>query len=175
MHDEQNVREVAQTRGLLRAKRKSSKYQRTMNRVWYRIVAAGLVPRRWPGRPVLGSTTVEVPGRKSGIVRRVPVTWVEVEGERYIVAMMGEESDWVHNARATAGHVTLKRGRRREAVLEELPVEKRAPIIQAWYSRTGSSTPRDYIGLDPKAPVEAFERIAPRWPVFRITSAAALP
>jgi hypothetical protein len=102
------------------------------------------------------------------------VTWVEVDGERYLVAMMGEESDWVHNARATGGRVTLKRGRRREAVLEELPIEKRAPIIRAWYSRTGGSTPHQYIGLDRGAPLKAFEQIAPRWPVFRIP-AGALP
>jgi deazaflavin-dependent oxidoreductase (nitroreductase family) len=156
----------------LREKRKNSRYERVMNRVWYRVVAAGLVPRRWPGTPVLGSTTIEVKGRKSGIMRRVPVTWVEVDGERYLVAMMGEESDWVHNARATGGRVTLKRGRRRATVLEELPVPQRAPIIQAWYKRTGSSTPRGYIGLDPGSPLEAFEKIAPRWPVFRIPNGA---
>jgi deazaflavin-dependent oxidoreductase (nitroreductase family) len=158
--------------GELRARRKASKYQRVMNRVWLAIVAAGLVPGRWPGTPVIGSAAIEVNGRKSGVLRRVPVTWVEVEGQRYIVAMMGEESDWVHNARATGGRVTLKRGRRREAVLEELPVEERAPIIRAWYSRTGASTPQQYIGLDPKAPLEAFEAIAARWPVFRIPPGA---
>jgi deazaflavin-dependent oxidoreductase (nitroreductase family) len=161
--------------GKLREKRKNSRGERVMNRVWYRIVATGLVPRRWPGAPILGSTTLEVRGRKSGVTRRMPVTWVEVGGQRYLVAMMGEESDWVHNARATGGHVVLKRGRRREAVLEELPVEERAPIIQAWYKRTGSSTPRRYIGLEPGADLVEFERISPRWPVFRITPAAALP
>ena len=108
-------------------------------------------------------------------MRRVPVTWVKVGDERYLVAMMGEESDWVHNARATGGHVTFKRGVRHQAVLEELPVEARAPIIQAWYRRTGSSTPKGYIGLEPDAPLEAFENISPRWPVFRITPADALP
>ena len=143
-----------------------------MNRVWYRVVAAGLVPRRWPGKPVIGSTTIEVRGRKSGMARAVPVTWIEVSSERYVVAMMGEESDWVHNARATGGRVTLRRGRRREAMLEELPVAERAPIIQAWYRRTGASTPRRYIGLEVDAPLEAFEEIAPRWPVFRIPPGA---
>lgn len=145
-----------------------------MNRLWYRIVAAGLVPSRWPGKPVMGSTTMEVPGRKSGVTRTVPVTWIEFEGEPYLVAMMGEESDWVHNARATGGKVVLKRGRRRKATLLELPVEQRAPVIRAWYSRTGGSTPRNYIGLDRKAPLEEFEKIAPRWPVFRITPASAV-
>jgi deazaflavin-dependent oxidoreductase (nitroreductase family) len=158
----------------LREKRKSNRYERVMNRVWYRIVASGLVPRRWPGKPVLGSTTVEVRGRKSGVMRRVPVTWVEFGGAPYLVAMMGEESDWVHNARAAGGRVVLKRGRRRKATLEELPVAERAPIIQAWYKRTGSSTPKNYIGLDAKAPLAAFEAIAPRWPVFRITPATAV-
>ncbi len=123
---------------------------------------------------MLGSTTLEVKGRKSGVLRCVPVTWVEVAGGKYLVAMMGEESDWVHNARATGGRVVLKRGKRRDAMLEELPVHQRAPIIRAWYQRTGSSTPRRYIGLDPKAPLEEFEKIAPRWPVFRITPASTL-
>jgi deazaflavin-dependent oxidoreductase (nitroreductase family) len=146
-----------------------------MNRVWSRVVAAGLVPRRWPGKPVMGSTTLEVLGRKTGVVRRVPVTWIELGASRYLVAMMGEESDWVHNARASGGRVTLKRGGRRDAVLEELPVAERASVIQAWYRRTGSATPRHYIGLPRGAPIEAFETIAPRWPVFRITPVDALP
>jgi hypothetical protein len=87
---------------------------------------------------------------------------------------MGEESYWVHNARATEGRVVLRRGRRRKAVLEELPVAERAPVLMAWYSRVGSSTPSHYIGLPADAPLEAFEAIAPRWPVFRITPASAV-
>ena len=106
---------------------------------------------------------------------RVPVTWVEFEGAPYLVAMMGEESDWVHNARAMDGKVVFKRGRRKKAVLEELPVEQRAPVLREWYKRTGSSTPKNYIGLDSDAPLEEFEKIAPRWPVFRITPDWALP
>jgi deazaflavin-dependent oxidoreductase (nitroreductase family) len=159
----------------LRQRRKDSLYERVINRLWGRVVAAGLVPRRWPGTPVIGSMTLEVPGRKSGVMRRTPVTWVEHHGERYLVAMMGEESDWVHNARATGGAVTFKRGRRRKAVIEELPVAERPPIIHAWYQRVGSSTPRRYLGLPRGASLEAFATIAPRWPVFRITSADAVP
>jgi deazaflavin-dependent oxidoreductase (nitroreductase family) len=162
-------------KGTLRERRKNSIYERWMNRAWFRLVAAGLVPRQWPGSPILGSTTLEVRGRRSGVMRRVPVTWVQVGDERYLVAMMGEESDWVHNARAKGGHVTFKRGHQREAVLEELPVDERAPIIQAWYKRTGSSTPREYIGLEPDAALVAFDEISPRWPVFRITPRDALP
>jgi deazaflavin-dependent oxidoreductase (nitroreductase family) len=158
----------------LRQARKSSRYERVMNRVWYHLVASGLVPRRWPGSPVIGSTTLEVHGRKSGILRRTPVTWVEYGGVPYLVAMMGEESDWVHNTRATSGVVTFKRGKRREAVLHELPAGERAPIIRAWYTRTGASTPKKYIKLPGDAPIEAFEAIAPRWPVFKITPPEAV-
>ena len=158
----------------LREKRKSNRFERVMNRAWYRVVASGLVPRRWPGKPVIGSTTLAVRGRKSGVMRRIPVTWVEFEGAPYLVAMLGEESDWVHNARATGGRVVLRRGRRRKAVLEELPVEQRAPIIREWYKRTGSSTPKNYIGLEADAPFAEFEKIAPRWPVFRITPPSAV-
>lgn len=161
--------------GSLRRMRKSSRSERVMNRLWCRIVAAGLAPRRWPGEPVIGAMTLEVPGRKTGVMRRVPVTWVEFEGERYLVAMMGEESDWVHNARATDGAVVLRRGKRKHAVLEELPVSERAPVLHEWYKRVGSSTPKRYIGLPSDAPVEAFTQIAPRWPVFRITPADAIP
>ena len=60
-----------------------------------------------------------------------------------------------------------RHGRRRKVHLEEAPVERRAAIIQAWYSRTYVST-RRHLGVDPKAPIEEFERIAPEHPVFRI-------
>ena len=152
----------------LRQQRKSSRYQRVMNRAWLWTVSAGLVPKRWPGTPVIGSVTIEVPGRKSGVLRRVPVSWVEVNGAKYLVAMMGEESDWVHNARATGGRITFRRRRRREAVIEELPVEARAAIIQQWYRRVGRSTPYQDLRIEPGAPLSAFEEIAPRWPVWRI-------
>lgn len=154
----------------LRNLRKRNRFERVANRVWCWIVAHGLVPRRWPGRPRIGSTTLEVRGRKSGVIRRVPVTWVAYRGQRYLVAMMGEESDWVHNARAANGQVHFKRGRRRKGTIEELPVAERAPILHQWYKRVGKSTPRHYVGLPHDAPIAEFERIAPRWPVWRINT-----
>jgi len=157
----------------LKTQRKSSRYERVMARLWCRVVSLGLVPSSWPGQPRIGPVALEVVGKRSGLNRRVAVTWIELDGERYLISMLGEESDWVHNARAAGGEVRLKRGKSRPARLEEVPVAERAPILKAWLGRAGASKiPPKYVGLDRYAPLEEFERIAPRWPVFRIRPAA---
>jgi hypothetical protein len=56
----------------------------------------------------------------------VAVTWIELEGQRYLVAMLGGGSDWVYNARAADGHAVMRRGKRRTIALEELPINERA-------------------------------------------------
>ena len=153
----------------LRAIRKASLQERVMGRAWCWIVAQGLVPSSWPGRPRIGPVTLELTGRRSGRRRVVAVTWIELEGTRFLVSMLGEGSDWVHNARAAGGAAVLRRGRRRRVKLVELPVDERPRILQAWLKRTGiSSVPRKYLGLQRDSPLEEFERIAPSWPVFRI-------
>jgi hypothetical protein len=96
------------------------------------------------------------------------VTWIEYEGERYLVSMLGERSDWVQNARAAGGEAVMRCGRREPIRLVEVPVAKRAPIISAWYKITWSST-LPHFGLDPKADIDEFETIAPAHSVFRIT------
>ena len=46
---------------------------------------------------------------------------VIIEGERYLVSMLGAEADWVQNLRAAGGDITLPRsGRYAEARLEEI-------------------------------------------------------
>ncbi len=159
--------------GTLRKLRKLSRTEWILSRVWCRLVSLGLVPSKWPGEPSIGAVTLEVKGRKSGMMRRVAVTWIELDGSRYLVSMLGEESDWVHNVRAAGGLATVRRGKRKRVKLEELRVAERPRILQAWLSRAGvSSVPRKYLGLDRDAPLEAFESLAPRWPVFRIIDAS---
>jgi hypothetical protein len=92
---------------------------------------------------------------------------VEYEGDRYLVSMLGERTEWVRNARAANGEAVLRRGKRRPVLLEEVSIPQRAPIIRAWYQRTVQST-QPHIGLDRDAPLAEFERIAERHPVFRI-------
>ena len=138
-------------------------------RSWSWQVAMGLVPSRWPGRIAWGSATIVVKGRRSGAERTTVATWIEHEGERYFVSMLGEGSDWVKNVRAAGGQAELRRGARQAIQLEEVPVDQRAEIIQAWYQRTWRST-ESRLGIDPHAGLDAFERLAGAYPVFRIAS-----
>src|SRR5689334_14282846 len=75
-----------------------------------------------------GTTSLlTVRGRKSGKLHTIPVTLVERDNQRWLVAPYGAVN-WVLNARA-AGQVTLTRGRRSETVdLVELDTAEAAPI-----------------------------------------------
>jgi deazaflavin-dependent oxidoreductase (nitroreductase family) len=133
------------------------------------LVSMGLTPSRWPGTAT-GTVILEVNGRRSGELRSLLVTWVEHDGERYLVTMPGREPQWAKNARAAGGDVVLRHGNRRSpARLRELPVDERAPILRAWYTVTRiSGQPRRHFKLRRSAPIQEFERIAADHPVYRI-------
>lgn len=107
-----------------------------------------------------------VRGRKSGQLRTVPVLLIEQEGERWLVAPYGVVQ-WVRNLRA-AGTATLTRNRRSEVITTiELEAREAAPILKQYLSHSRVVHP--YFDVAPDAPLEAFEREAPRHPVFKIT------
>jgi hypothetical protein len=54
-------------------------------------------------------------------------------------------------------------------VLQEVPAEQRAPILKAYLQRAPGARP--HFPVLPTAPLPEFERIAARYPVFRITEA----
>ena len=64
--------------------------------------------------------TLEVPGRRSGVVRRTTLVQAVCDGERYVVALAGE-SQSVRNVRAAGGRVVLGRRERRAARLATTP------------------------------------------------------
>jgi deazaflavin-dependent oxidoreductase (nitroreductase family) len=139
--------------------------------VWW-LVSLGLTPTRWPGTSC-GTVLLEVKGRRSGRLQSKLVTWVEHDGERYLVVMPGTEPQWVKNMRAAGGGVTLRHGRRGKLLrLQELAPGERAPVLRAWYAFTAlSANPRRHFGIDRHAPLAEFERLAARHPVFRILPA----
>jgi deazaflavin-dependent oxidoreductase (nitroreductase family) len=123
----------------------------------------------WLGAHGIGpkkTVQLEVPGRKTGQMRAVAVNLVEFDGQRYLVAPRGN-TEWSRNARA-AGRAVIRRGKPEEVSLTEVPVAERAPIIQKYLRENAIVTRREF-GVDPKAPLEVFEGIAEKHPVFRIT------
>jgi len=79
--------------------------------------------------------TLEVTGRKSGRTISLPVVMAVVDGQRYLVSMLGEDVNWVQNVRAAGGRAVLRSGGREEVQLEEVPADQRAPILRAYLQR----------------------------------------
>jgi deazaflavin-dependent oxidoreductase (nitroreductase family) len=113
-----------------------------------------------------------VRGRKSGQPHTVPVVLVEQDGERWLVAPYGVVQ-WVRNIRA-AGTATLTRGRRSETIsVTELPAQEAAPILKEYLLHVSTGV-RSYFDAKRDSPIEAFEREAPRHPVFQIKTMEGL-
>ena len=149
--------------------RRPPRLGKAVNRLWVWTASLGLTPSSWPGKPRIGTVGLEVIGRRSGQPRSSVVTWVELDSERYFVSMLGERTDWVRNVRAAQGHAVIRHRSREEALLEEVPIYERAPLLRAYLKRTAVAT-RHHLGVDPAAPLAEFERIAPAHPVFHIVS-----
>lgn len=135
-----------------------SRFARWQNRIGSILFGAGL----WPAR----GASLEVRGRRSGRSLACPVVIADHEGERYLVAMLGEQTSWVRNARADGGRAVLCHGRREQVELEEVPVDQRAVILRRYLELAPGARP--HIAVDRHAPLQEFERIAPDLPVFRI-------
>jgi deazaflavin-dependent oxidoreductase (nitroreductase family) len=120
------------------------------------------------GVPLPHTYILSVRGRKSGRMYSTPVTLVEDNGARWLVAPYGEVS-WVKNARAS-GEVTLRRGRRTETVkLVKLAPEEAAPILKRYLIR--APVVRPFFDVTPHSNDQDFVGEASRHPVFRIEEA----
>jgi len=135
---------------------------RLLNRAWAIAHARGIAPDYL--------VTLEVTGHRSGRVISFPLVMASVEGERYLVSMLGRQVAWVRNVEAAAGRAVLRHGRTEQVVLEEIPPERRAPVLKAYLQRAPGARP--HIPVDKDAPLEAFEAIAEQIPVFRVLPAS---
>lgn len=118
------------------------------------------------GLPPSYVAALEVRGRVSGRTRSNPVVIATVEGKRYLVSMLGPESDWVKNVEAAHGQAVIRHGRRRRVQLVAVPPEQRAPILRE-YVRIAPSG-RQHFPVRVGAPLSEFEAIAENYPVYRI-------
>jgi hypothetical protein len=133
---------------------------RTLDRGTAALYARGVAPDYL--------VTLEVRGRRSGRTIALPLVMVVVVGERYLVSMLGQNANWVRNVRAAGGYATLRHGRREEVRLEELVADRRAPVLKTYLKRAPNA--RAHLPVPKDAPLAEFERVAPRFPVFRVVS-----
>jgi hypothetical protein len=133
---------------------------RLLNRISAIQFSAGvLAPNHW--------VTLEVPGRRTGRRISFPLVVADYEGQGYLVAMLGQNVNWVRNVRAADGRAVLRHGRREAVRLEEVDPGARAPILRRYLALAPGA--RAHIPVDLRAPLEEFKGIAIQIPVFRIT------
>jgi hypothetical protein len=134
---------------------------RILNRAWAAVASTGVASNYL--------VTLEVIGRKSGRTITLPVVVAIVEGQRYLVSMLGENVHWVQNVREAGGRAVLRSGGREEVHLEEIPTDQRAPILRAYLQRAPGARP--HVPMTKDAALAEFEKIAAAFPVFRVAAA----
>ena len=112
------------------------------------------------------SVTLEVMGRQSGKKISFPLVMVVMNGERYLVSMLGKKANWVLNVKAADGKAVLRYGTNEQVLLKDVAVEQRAPILKAYLQIAPGARP--HIAINKDAPVSEFEKIASEYPVFKL-------
>lgn len=129
-----------------------------INMGWAFLHTLGIFPNRL--------VTLEVTGRQSGKTISFPLAMVVIKGERYLVSMLGEEVNWVRNIKAAGGKAQLRHGRSERVMLEEVDVNQRPPILKAYLQIAPGARP--HIPVNKNASISDFEKIASKYPVFRV-------
>jgi hypothetical protein len=131
---------------------------RILNRAWATLASSGATPSYL--------VTLEVTGRKSGRSISLPMVIAVVDGQRYLVSMLGDNVQWVQNVRASGGRAVLRSGAREEIQLEEVPVDQRAPILKAYLQAAPGARP--HVPVHKDAALAEFQKVAGAFPVFRL-------
>ncbi len=129
-----------------------------LNQMWANAASKNVMPN--------GLVALEVIGRKSRRIISFPLVMVTVDGQRYLASMLGDNTQWVRNVRASGGKAVLRSGGREDVRLEELPADQRAPILKAYLQIASGARP--HVPLNKDAPLAEFEKIAAAFPVFRL-------
>jgi hypothetical protein len=135
-----------------------NKLAKILNRGWAVFHSLGILPNHL--------VTLEVVGRQTGKVASFPLAMTVMNGERYLVSMLGEETNWVRNVKAAGGKARLRHGISEQVLLEEVDVEQRAPILKAYLRLAPGARPHIPVGKE--SPISEFEKIASKYPVFRV-------
>ena len=131
---------------------------KVLNGGWAIIHSLGIFPN-W-------LVTLEVVGRKSGKMTSFPLAMTVINGERYLVSMLGADTNWVRNIQAAGGRARLRHGISEQVFLQEVDISQRAPILKAYLQLAPGARP--HISVSKDAPISEFEKIASKYPVFRL-------
>jgi F420H(2)-dependent quinone reductase len=134
---------------------------RVINRATAAVHGLGIAPNYL--------VTLEVAGRRSGRAIAFPLAMAVVDGQRYVVSMLGPDVAWVRNLHAADGRALLRHGKTERVRLEEIPVNERARVLKAYIRKAPGARP--HLGVDKDASLEELRAIAPRIPVFRVLAA----
>jgi hypothetical protein len=134
--------------------------ERIFSRILGSLVRIGLVRGHF--------YVLEVRGRRSGRTISLPVDPIDFDGRCYLVCARGD-SNWVRNARAAGEIVLVRAMRRRRYAVRELSPGLRPPLLKAYLDRYASEVQR-FFPVPKGSAVEAFNDLAPRYPVFELQS-----
>ena len=134
---------------------------RVLSRLLGIAFAAGIGPNQ--------AATIEVRGRNSGRKISFPIVVVDYGGHRYLVAMLGDKTNWVRNLHADNRAVLLQGKRENVSAVEDFS-GNRAAILRRYLEISPGARP--FFPIDRRAPLGDFERIVDQYPVFRVTPAA---
>jgi len=112
------------------------------------------------------AATLEVRGHKSGRTISFPVVVTDYQGERFLVAMLGQKTNWVRNLRAGDGRAVLQRKLREDVSLVEALSDRRPAILRRYLELAPGARP--FFPIDRRAPLSDFELIVDQYPVFRV-------
>jgi hypothetical protein len=135
-----------------------TRFGRAWNRLYAWVSGLGVLPRML--------VTLQTSDRDSGHAASNILVAATYQGQRYLVSMLGDQSEWVKNVRAANGIASIKRGRSQPVHLTEIPPHERAAILKAWAHVATSG--RHHLPVAHDARVSDFESIASDYPVFRI-------
>ena len=105
-----------------------------VNGCWAWLAGLGLTPQ------IL--LTLQVKGRRSGRLRDTVLVVAQHDGQRYLVSMLGDGSEWVRNVRAAGGKAFVKRGQSRTVQATRGPRGPGARRPPAWPCARSGSAPR---------------------------------
>ena len=132
--------------------------RRIVNQVLVWMLKLGIAPHDYHLLTVIG--------RNTGKPHSVPVTIIEDDARRWLVAPYGEV-DWVRNARIS-GWVELSRGKSSvEWAIRELSPKESAPLLRKYLQKYSISAP--YFDAQVDSPLHEFALDGRSRPVFELT------